>query len=43
MDWYIWLGWSMVWLSVVLTVVRGVPVLYDAMGYMRDQASRNPA
>jgi CDP-diacylglycerol--glycerol-3-phosphate 3-phosphatidyltransferase len=38
MDWYIWFGWSMVWLSVVLTVVRGVPVLYDAMGNMRDQS-----
>ena len=38
MDWYIWLGWALVWLSVVLTVVRGVPVLYDAMGFLRDQA-----
>lgn len=39
MDWYIWLGWGLVWLSVILTIVRGVPVLYDAIGYLRDRAT----
>ena len=30
-----WFGWANVWLAVALTLVRGVPVLFDAMPYMR--------
>ncbi len=29
-----WLGWFFVWASVVLTVVRGLPVLFDAFAYL---------
>ena len=28
---YRWFGWALVWSAVVLTVVRGLPVIYDAM------------
>ena len=30
-----WFGWTNVWLAVALTLVRGVPVLFDAVPYMR--------
>ena len=30
-----WFGWANVWLAVALTLVRGVPVLVDAVPYMR--------
>ena len=30
-----WFGWANVWLAVVLTLVRGVPVLVDAVPYIR--------
>ena len=30
-----WFGWANVWLAVALTLVRGVPVLFDAVPYMR--------
>lgn len=30
-----WFGWANVWLAVALTIVRGLPVLIDAMPYMR--------
>jgi CDP-diacylglycerol--glycerol-3-phosphate 3-phosphatidyltransferase len=43
MDWYTWLGWSMVWLSVALTIIRGLPVLYDSIGYLRDRSEQAPA
>ena len=35
-DWYGWLGWALVWSAVVLTVVRGIPVMVDAVGYLKD-------
>ncbi len=38
-TWYIWLGWALVWSAVILTIVRGVPVIIDAMDYMRSDAS----
>lgn len=37
-DWFNWFGWAMVWSAVVLTIVRGVPVIIDAMGYMKDDS-----
>jgi CDP-diacylglycerol--glycerol-3-phosphate 3-phosphatidyltransferase len=30
-----WFGWANVWLAVGLTLVRGLPVLFDAMPYIR--------
>lgn len=35
-DAYIWFGWALVWSAVVLTVVRGIPVIVDAVGYFKD-------
>jgi hypothetical protein len=29
-----WLGWFLVWTSVVLTVVRALPVIFDAVAYI---------
>lgn len=37
-DWFHWLGWTLVWLSVALTVIRGLPVLYDSIGFLRDRS-----
>ncbi len=34
-------GWFMVYASLALTVIRGVPVLVDAMYYLRDDDGRN--
>jgi CDP-diacylglycerol---glycerol-3-phosphate 3-phosphatidyltransferase len=30
-----WFGWANVWLALALTIIRGLPVLYDAMPYIR--------
>jgi CDP-diacylglycerol--glycerol-3-phosphate 3-phosphatidyltransferase len=30
-------GWFLVWAAVALTVIRGVPVVIDAMAYLRDK------
>ena len=38
-DGYRFLGWALVWTAVALTIVRGVPVVYDAMAHLRP----NPA
>ena len=35
-----WFGWVNVWLAVALTLIRGLPVLFDAMPYIRQ---RGPA
>lgn len=39
-----WLGWLLVWLSVALTVVRGLPVIFDAVALWdpRDQPPASP-
>ncbi len=39
-DWFRWLGWGLVGLAVVLTVVRGVPVVWDAIPMMREMDRR---
>jgi len=39
-DWYIWLGWTLVWGAVALTIVRGLPVVWDAMAFMRELDAR---
>jgi len=38
-----WLGWSFVWIAVALTVIRGLPVIIDALTYASSQASGTPA
>jgi CDP-diacylglycerol--glycerol-3-phosphate 3-phosphatidyltransferase len=40
-DWFIWLGWTLVWGAVALTVIRGLPVLYDSLAFMREIDRRN--
>lgn len=35
-DWLRWLGWGLVWSAVALTVIRGVPVIWDSLAYMRE-------
>lgn len=35
-DWFRWLGWGIVWGAVFLTVIRGLPVIWDAIPYMRE-------
>lgn len=35
-DWFRWFGWILVWGAVALTVIRGLPVLWDALPYMRE-------
>lgn len=37
-----WCGWCLVWLAVILTVVRGVPVILDAMASFAGPAARPP-
>lgn len=39
-DWFRWLGWGLVVLAVVLTVVRGLPVIWDAIPMMREMDRR---
>ncbi len=39
-DWFRWLGWGLVSLAVVLTVVRGLPVIWDAIPMMREMDRR---
>lgn len=42
-TWYTWIGWALVWAAVALTIIRGVPVIIDAIGYMKsDAASASP-
>ena len=33
-----WLGWLMVWLAIGLTIVRGLPVIYDSLELMRSRS-----
>lgn len=41
--WWEWLGWSLVWAAVALTVVRGIPVIVDAMAYIRSDSAQSRA
>ena len=34
------LGWVLVWLAVALTVIRGLPVVYDSLAYLARPESR---
>lgn len=42
-PWFRWFGWLLVWGAVALTVVRGLPVLWDALPYMRELDRRKRA
>lgn len=39
-DWFRYAGWSLVWLAVALTVIRGIPVVIDGLAYIRDLDER---
>jgi CDP-diacylglycerol--glycerol-3-phosphate 3-phosphatidyltransferase len=41
--WFRWFGWLLVWGAVTLTVIRGLPVLWDALPYMRELDRRKRA
>lgn len=38
--WYRYLGWTLVWLAVALTVIRGIPVIVDGIAYVRELDAR---
>ena len=49
LDWILsldvvrWFGWVNVWLAIALTVIRGLPVLFDAAPYIRqERAAADP-
>lgn len=42
-DWYRYVGWSLVWMAVALTVIRGIPVIVDGIAYMRELDARDRA
>ena len=31
-----WIGWSLVWSAVALTVIRAIPVFVDSIAFIRD-------
>lgn len=39
-DWYRYAGWTLVWLAVALTVIRGIPVIVDGIAYVRELDAR---
>lgn len=39
-DWFRYLGWTLVWLAVALTVIRGIPVVVDGLAYVRELDAR---
>jgi len=42
-DGFRMVGWTMVWLAVVLSVVRAIPVVADSIAYLREKdACENP-
>jgi CDP-diacylglycerol--glycerol-3-phosphate 3-phosphatidyltransferase len=38
-----WLGWGFVWSAVALTVIRGIPVVVDALAYLERAPTPAPA
>lgn len=40
-DWYRYLGWTLVWSAVALTVIRGIPVIVDGLSYVRELDARD--
>jgi CDP-diacylglycerol--glycerol-3-phosphate 3-phosphatidyltransferase len=35
-----WIGWTLVWSAVALTVIRAIPVLVDSMAMIRDMETK---
>ncbi len=42
-EWYVWFGWSLVALSIALTIIRGLPVLFDAFAMLQEVDERRGA
>lgn len=42
-EWYLWFGWFLVGAAIALTVIRGLPVLYDAIAMFRELDERERA
>jgi CDP-diacylglycerol---glycerol-3-phosphate 3-phosphatidyltransferase len=42
-DWYLWFGWSLVVLSIALTIIRGLPVVFDALAMLGELDERKGA
>ncbi|HEU0165286.1 MAG TPA: CDP-alcohol phosphatidyltransferase family protein [Thermomicrobiales bacterium] len=40
-DWFHFVGWFCVWAAVALTVIRGLPVIYDSLAYIREVDRRD--
>jgi CDP-diacylglycerol--glycerol-3-phosphate 3-phosphatidyltransferase len=36
-EWFTFVGWLLVWIAVTLTIVRGIPVIIDAMAFIADR------
>ncbi len=36
-EWFAVVGWLLVWIAVTLTIVRGIPVIIDAMAFIADR------
>ncbi len=32
---FVWFGWLNVWLAVALLIIRGLPVIFDAIPYIQ--------
>lgn len=43
LDWYLWFGWSLVVLSIALTIIRGLPVVFDALAMLHERDERSGA
>ncbi|MDQ4098890.1 MAG: CDP-alcohol phosphatidyltransferase family protein, partial [Chloroflexota bacterium] len=42
-EWYVWFGWLLVVLSIALTIIRGLPVLFDAFAMLQEVDKRRGA
>ena len=40
-TWFVAAGWGVVWAAVALTVIRGLPVLWDAAAFLRELDRRD--
>jgi len=39
-TWFLWLGWFLVWSAVILSIVRALPVVFDAIAFLREKNAR---
>jgi len=40
-GWFVVTGWVLVWAAVALTVIRALPVVFDAVAYLREKDARS--